>query len=197
MARQARIDVGDCIYHVLNRANGRASMFHTEHDYKDFEYLLLETVKTFGMRILAYAVMPNHWHLLLYPRQDKDMSKALHWLTTSHVRRHHARMETVGQGHLYQGSYKSSLIRGDKHLLTVLKYIERNPARAKLCKKAQDWKWGSASKRGSRHSLLTDLPVPLPSNYSRWVNEPEPAELLKAVRGSVNKGVPYRGMSKK
>lgn len=187
MAKQHRIDVGDCIYHVLNRANNRAEMFHSEDDYKDFEYLLSEIKKTYGVRILAYALMPNHWHLLLHPRNDKDLSKALHWLTVSHVRRHHSRRETVGNGHLYQGTYKSSLIQKDKHLLTVLKYIERNPARAKLCKKVQDWKWGSASKRSGGHALLDELPVDLPSDYWQWVNRADQAEALKNIRETINK----------
>jgi len=191
MARRPRIDVGDCVYHVLNRANGRAAMFHSGYDYKDFEYLLSEVKETYGMRILAYALMPNHWHLLLYPHKDKDLSKTMHWLATSHVRRHHARNDTVGHGHLYQGTYKSSLIKGDKHLLTVLKYIERNPVRAKLCGKAQEWKWGSASKRSRSHALLAELPVDLPHNYSKWINEAETTEALKAIRDSINKNITH------
>ncbi len=189
MAKRPRIDVGDCIYHVLNRANGRATMFHSEDDYKDFELLLSAMKETYHMRILAYALMPNHWHLMLYPRNDKDLSKAMHWLTTTHVRRHHARMDTVGHGHIYQGTYKSSLIQKDKHLLTVLKYIERNPARAKLCKNAQDWEWGSASKRTKNHTMLAEFPVGVPRNYLQWINQPEQAEALKEVRESISKNV--------
>lgn len=191
MARRPRIDVGDTIYHVLNRANGRATFFHTEDDYRDFEHLLSEMKETYGMRILAYTLMPNHWHFMLYPRNDRDLSKAIHWLTTSHVRRHHTRKDTVGYGHLYQGTYKSSLIQKDKHLLTVLKYIERNPVRAKLCKKVQDWKWGSADKRMRNHTLLDRLPVDVPHDYWRWINQPEPAEALKTVRESIHKGLVY------
>ena len=193
MARPPRIDVGNCIYHIINRANNRATIFRSKEDYQDFEYLLSEIVETFDMRILGYALMPNHWHLLLYPRKDKDLSKAMHWLTTSHVRRHHSRKGTIGHGHLYQGTYKSSLIKDDRRLLTVLKYIERNPVRAKLCDKAQAWEWGSASKRKNTHHLITEFPIDLPSNYPHWVNEPEPAELLKSIRDSMNKGVPYQG----
>jgi putative transposase len=138
MARQPRIDVGDHVYHVLNRANGREKIFKKDADYVDFEYLLNEIRETFDMRILAYIIMPNHWHLLLYPQKDGDLGKSMHWLATSHVRRHHARNKTVGHGHLYQGTYKSFLVQTDAHCLTVLKYVERNAARAKLCKKIGD-----------------------------------------------------------
>lgn len=192
-----RIDLGGYIYHVINRANARIRIFHNDSDYKEFEYLLTEIKETYNVRILAYALMPNHWHLLLYPRNDGDMSKALHWLTTSHARRHHIKNKTIGNGHLYQGRYKSFIIKGDKHLLTVLKYIERNPARARLCNVAEAWRWGSAFRRvcgtTAEQQLLAGLPLDLPKNYLEWINTPEPSEELKAIRHSVNMGVPYGG----
>jgi putative transposase len=195
MARAPRIDVGDVVYHVINRSNGRVRIFHNDSDYQDFEYLLSEMRETFDMRILAYIIMPNHWHLLLYPRKDGDMSKALQWLGTSHARRHHTRKETVGNGHLYQGRYKSFLVQEDFHFLTVLKYIERNAVRAKLVSKAEDWKWGSAHRRingtAKQKVLLDGLPVDLPKGYRRWVNTAEPSEELDEVRYSVKKGASY------
>ncbi len=137
--------------------------------------------------------MPNHWHLLLHPRRDGDLARALHWLTTSHVRRHHTRKNTIGTGHLYQGTYKSFVIRTDVHLLTVLKYIERNAVRAKLSATAELWRWGSAYRRiyGDLRSreLLSEVPVSLPGNYCTWLNEPEPAEALKVLREAVNNGI--------
>src|SRR4051812_48760123 len=105
MGRGPRIDVGDVVYHVINRSNGRVPIFNTPAEYQDFEYLLNEMRETYDMRILAYTLMPNHWHLLLYPRYDGDLSTCMHWLTTSHVRRHHSRKGTIGEGHLYQGTY--------------------------------------------------------------------------------------------
>ena len=195
MARQPRINLGGYIYHVINRANARARIFHSEADYRDFEYLLEEVVHTFRMRILAYVIMPNHWHLLLYPREDGDMSTALRWLGTTHVRRHHSRKGTIGGGHVYQGRYKSFLVQDDTHLLTVLKYIERNPVRAKLVPKADAWKWGSAYRRihgtSKQKSLLAESPVDLPRNYAEWVSTAEPSEELDAIRHSISKDVPY------
>jgi len=195
MGRAPRIDIGDMVYHVINRANARATIFHNEVDYKDFEYLLGELKEQFEMRILAYVIMPNHWHLLLYPRKDGDLAKTLQWLSTSHARRHHTRKATIGGGHLYQGRYKSFLVEEDTHLLTVLKYIERNPARAKLVSKPEEWRWGSAHRRLSGTStekrLLAEPLVDLPRNYVEWINQPEPTEELSVIRGSVNRGVPY------
>ncbi len=192
MARSPRVDLGGYVYHVINRANARARIFDTDADYIDFEYLLKEMVETFDMRILAYVVMPNHWHMLLYPRRDGDLKRSLQWLSTSHARRHHTRKGTIGGGHLYQGRYKSFLVEEDHHLLTVLKYIERNPARAKMVARPRDWRWGSAFRRLSGNpALLADAPVDLPKNYRTWIEEAEPSEEVDMVRHSVNKGVSY------
>ncbi len=192
MARKPRIDLGGYIYHVINRSNGRVKIFHTDKDYQDFEVLLKEIKGTYDMRILAYALMPNHWHLVLYPKKDKDMSTSLQWLTTTHAVRQRTKKKTIGYGHFYQGRYKSFVIEADRHLLSVLKYVERNPVRARLVKKVEDWKWGSAFHRKARRKdLLADMPVNLPSDYKEWVNIPEPAEELKAIRHSLDKGVPY------
>jgi putative transposase len=195
MGRAPRTDVGDLVYHVINRANARATIFHNDADYRDFEYLLSEIKEEYGMRILAYTIMPNHWHMLLHPRSDGDLSKTMQWLGTSHARRHHTRKETIGGGHLYQGRYKSFLVEDDWHLLTVLKYIERNPARAKLVIRPEEWRWGSAYRRvygtAVERGLLTESPVDLPGDYVRWINDPEQSEELDAIRQSVNKGISF------
>jgi putative transposase len=195
MARQPRIDLGNYVYHVINRANDRQQIFDSPMDYKDFEYLLNEFRETYDIRILAYIVMPNHWHLVLYPKNDGDLGRAMHWLTTSHVRRHHAKNNTVGNGHLYQGTYKSFMVETDEHYLTVLKYVERNAVRAKLSRTAESWRWGSAYRRlhgtAAEKKLIAESAVPLPRNYREWINDPEPSELLKDVRRSVEKTIPY------
>ena len=73
MPRIARIDIGNYIYHVLNRANARAQIFDADNDYKQFEHILENAVEKYSMRLLAYCIMPNHWHLVLHPRHDGDM----------------------------------------------------------------------------------------------------------------------------
>ena len=195
MPRAPRIDVGEYIYHVINRANGRVRIFHTESDYRLFEELLMEAREQFEMRILAYVIMPNHWHLLLYPLHDGDIGRFMHWLTTTHATRHHARQKSVGGGHVYQGRYKSFLVDTDRYVLTVLKYIERNPVRARLVTTPESWKWGSAFRRinGTKASraLLAPSPVPLPHKYRQWINDTEHTEELELIRNSVNSGAPY------
>ena len=183
------------MYHVINRSNGRVPIFHNDADYIDFEYLLSEIQETYNMRILAYCIMPNHWHLLLYTREDGDLRKVLQWLGTSHATRHHARKGTVGGGHLYQDRYKSFIIEEDHHLLTVLKYIERNPVRAGMVSRPEAWRWGSAYRRTKgtikQRQLLAESPVDLPKDYKTWIQTAEPAEILDTIRRSVNRGVAY------
>ena len=89
MSRLLRNDVGDYVYHVLNRANARVQIFDNNNDYEQFEHILDEAVEKYDMRLLAYCIMPNHWHLLLHPKNDGDMSVFMRWLTNTHTRRWH------------------------------------------------------------------------------------------------------------
>lgn len=195
MPRVARVDVGDYPYHVINRAVMRLRIFNTKKDYRLFEEILEGAVEETGMRVVAYTIMPNHWHFLLYPQKDGDLGIFMHQLTSTHTRKVKAKTQTIGTGPLYQGRYKSFLIQKDSHFLTVLKYIERNPVRARLSIHAEDWQWGSAWRRiegtTQQKRLLAVSPVTLPRNYRSWVNTSEPSEALEKLRKSVNKGAPY------
>ena len=192
-----RVAAGDTVYHVLNRANGRVQIFHTDADYKHFESLLLEGVGLVGMRILSYCIMPNHWHLVLYPRNDGDMSEFMRWVTTTHVRQRRTKTKSVGEGHLYQGTYKSFPIETDHHLTTVIRYVEQNPLRAKLVTRAEEWQWSSLFRRQRNNrddqKLLSVLPTELPVNYLALVNQILSDDDLELVRHSLTKGTPYGG----
>ncbi|KKW47981.1 hypothetical protein A2766_02635 [Candidatus Kaiserbacteria bacterium RIFCSPHIGHO2_01_FULL_58_22] len=194
MGRVARTDIGNHVYHVINRAVGRFQIFNGDEDYRMFQEMLLEAKEMVDMRILSFSLMPNHWHLQLYPENDGDMGEFMHWITNAHTRRVHALTETIGTGPLYQGRYKSFLIQKDEHLLAVLKYIERNPVRAKMVKTPEKWRWGSAQVRlfGSpkMKKILSESPVPLPRNYQKWIREPDKEDDLEEIRGSAQRGTP-------
>ncbi|MCX5674877.1 MAG: transposase [Planctomycetota bacterium] len=195
MPRAPRASVGGIVYHVLNRANGGATIFKGAGDYQAFEQALSEARDRLDMRILAYCVMPNHWHMVLWPRQDGDLSDFAGWLTTTHIRRWHAFRKSDGTGHLYQGRFKSFPVQEDAHFLTVCRYVERNPLRAGLVTRAEDWKWSSLWLRlrgdSKAKALLGDWPLPLPPNWVAWVNEPLTQEELDAVRECAARGTPY------
>lgn len=195
MPRQARVSVAGIVYHVINRANGRTQIFNTDKDYQHFEELLQEAKELTGMRILAYCVMPNHWHLVLYPHTDKVLGEFMGWLTSTHVRQYRTRTNTIGYGHLYQDRYKSFPVQTDKYCQTLIRYVEQNPLRAKLTPRAENWHWSSLWRReqGSekQKQLLAPLPIELPKNYLESVNQVLSEENLESIRYSVNKGKPY------
>lgn len=194
MGRPLRAASGGIIYHVLNRANGRQVMFETPQDYQLWENVLLEAREHVPVRILAYCAMPNHWHLVLWPRRDGDLSRFMAWLTLTHTQRWHAQHQSVGTGHLYQGRFKSFPVQNDEHFLTVCRYVERNALRAKLVKRAETWQWSSLWRRtqGVKHSQwLTDWPVMRSRQWVKLVNEPQTDEELEAVRQCVQRGRPF------
>jgi REP element-mobilizing transposase RayT len=128
---------------VLNRANARLPLFQKDGDYAAFEQVLTEARQLYDVPVLAYCLMPNHWHLVLWPRADRDLSRFVGWLTLTHTQRWHAHYHTVGCGHAYQGRFKSFPVQEDDYFLTVCRYVERNALRAGLVPRAEAWRWGS------------------------------------------------------
>lgn len=191
MPRTARASVGGICYHVINRGNGRARVFHDERDYRGFISLLAAASERLPMRILGYCLMPNHFHLVLWPLNDGDLSRWMQWLLTSHVRRHHRRYET--DGHVWQGRFKAFPIEQDGHLLMVLRYVERNPLRANLVSRTDAWPWSSLapSAGAAGANLLHAAPVARPEGWRDWVDQPISEAELEALRRSVNRGTPW------
>ncbi|MEY3784562.1 MAG: hypothetical protein RLZZ230_884 [Candidatus Parcubacteria bacterium] len=194
MPRQLRVDIGGEIYHVINRSNARIKIFDTDEDYQLFEKLLQDAQEITDMRILAYCIMPNHFHLVLYPRNDGDVQEFMKWFTNSHTRKYHVQHKTIGSGHLYQGRYKSFLVQTNSYLLQLLKYVEQNPLRAKLVKKAEDWKWSSLPRRENKiagqKKFISECPIDMPQDYIAWVNE-QNDNMAEEIRGCVTKGKPF------
>jgi putative transposase len=200
MPRTNRIAPGGWVFHVLNRGNARMEIFSKDADYRAFELILRETAERFRMRLLSYCLMPNHWHMVLWPRNDGDLGRFMHRLTITHVRRWHLHRQSVGHGHVYQGLYKSFPIQQDEHFLTVARYVERNPLRAKLVRRAEEWPWCSldlrqspASQTAEERPLLSEWPVDCPANWTKLVNQPQTAAEEEALRRAVQRGRPYGG----
>lgn len=195
MPRINRVDVADIIYHAINRANARMQIFDNENDYRLFENTLEDAKEKFDMRIISYCIMPNHWHLVLNPKKDGDLQKFMGWLSMTHTQRWHSQHKTIGSGHLYQGRYKSFPVETDEYLLQLLKYVERNPLRAKLVTRAEDWKWSSLYRRemgnSEQKSLLAKCPIDVPDNYLDLINTPQEDSELESLRQCVNKSKPY------
>ena len=177
MPRSPRPPAGGIVTHVLNRANARLPMFEHDDDYELFERTLEQARARTPMRILSYCVMPNHWHLVLWPRGDSDLPEFMRWLTVAHTQRWHAAHGTAGMGHIYQGRYKSFPCERDEHLLALCRYVERNAKRAGLVKRAEDWRWGSLArwKHGTTkdRALLSPWPLRRLPGWAEYVNTPQ------------------------
>ena len=184
------------VYHVLNRSNARMQIFDSPADYELFEQVLDQALERVAMRTVAYCLMPNHWHLVLWPREDGDLPEFMRWLTVTHTQRWHAAAGTAGTGHVYQGRFKSFPVQSDVHCLRVCRYVERNALRAGLVRRAEEWRWGSLWRRcgaAEQRALLHAGPVRFPSDWVELVNQPLTQEELDALRLCVNRGRPYGG----
>jgi len=194
MSRVRRVDVGGMVYHVLNRANFRSRLFRTPAHYQAFLAIVGESLTFVPMRILAYCLMPNHGHLVLYPRADGDLGKFLQRVTMTHTQRYHANTRTVGYGHVYQGRYKSLRVESDRHFLALVRYVERNAKRAGLVPKAEDWPWSSVHVRlyGSarERKMLRAWPVPEPPDYLKWLNHSQGKEEIEKIRQAIKRSRP-------
>jgi putative transposase len=179
-------------FHVVNRAAKRSTLFETADDYAAFEQVLGSAVDRERVSLFAYCVMPNHWHLLLSANADGALSRFMHWLTTTHARRWQLHRGLEGQGAVYQGRFKAIPIGDDHHFLWVCRYVERNPLRAALVDRAEDWPWSSLARR-QRHqsSFLAPWPVSCPEGWAALVNEPQTEAEERAFKESVARGQPF------
>ena len=203
MGRAPRIDLGGQVYHILNRANGRLSLFENELDYLAFLRIVRQAQDRTDMRLLAWCVMPNHWHLVLWPRRDGDLARFTGWLTLTHTQRWHVHRHSVGEGHIYQGRYKSFIVGSDHYLATACRYVERNALRAKLVTQAEDWPWGSLHEWVNRHKTVADadeLPVlsdwpagggDRPRNWRAQVNAAMSLEEEESLGLCMSRGRPF------
>jgi putative transposase len=192
MPRTARASIGGICYHVINRGNGKAKVFQKPEDYEVFVALIADACEHVNTRVLAYCLMPNHFHLVLWPRADGDLSRWMQWLMTAHVRRYHSHYGT--SGHVWQGRFKAFPIQQDEHLLTVLRYVERNALRAGLSDRAEAWAWSSAKwARDRRHrpTFMHDGPIDRGRRWLADVNNPMTTEEEDALRRCVNRGTPW------
>jgi putative transposase len=192
MPYRPRIGAGGVVFHVLNRGVRRLRLFDRPADYNAFLAVFREAHRRIPIRCLAYCLMPNHFHLVLWPRTDTELSAFMAWLTATHSKRWHAHRQTAGTGHVYQGRYKAFPVFSDTHFLGVCRYVERNALRAGLVARAEDWPWSSLAQRAGRRSLipLAEWPVPRPPDWSDLVAL-DVVEETQELRHAVRRNAPY------
>ena len=183
--------MGQFVFHVFNRAIESTVLFREPADYDAFLGIVREAATRCPMRILAYAVMPNHWHMIVWPEADGELSAFMKWMTETHARRWRDWRASTGRGAVYQGRFKAVPIQCDSHLLRACHYVERNPLRGRLVAAAEDWPWTSAYLLGTSGArpVLAPWPVAKPADWAEMLNVPEPR--LDEIRRSFRKGIPF------
>lgn len=170
-------------------------LFRKDGDYSAFERVLDDALeRPDAPSLLAWCLMPTHWHLVVRADRRTNLSTWMQWLTVTHTHRWHAHSQTAGEGPLYQGRFKSFPVQEDAHFLTVCRYVEANARRAKLVRRAEAWPWCSLWVRRNRKSVLhrrmRPWPVDRPRNWLAEVNRCMDEEASERVRRSVARGVP-------
>lgn len=182
---------GGFVFHILNRSVRGVRIFLDARNYNAFQKVLTEGLVRVPIRLLAYCVMPNHWHLVLWPQSD-EMPRFMHWLTLTHAKRWHKAHGSGGTGPLYQNRYKAIAVQNGDHLLRVIRYVERNPVRAQLVDRAEQWPWSSLSRRRDDRNRIqiAEWPILRPENWLEIVNQPQTANELELIRTAVKLGRP-------
>lgn len=155
MARLARIVVPDVAHHVTQRGNRRQEVFFSDQDYAAYRELIAKAFALHSVRCLAWCLMPNHVHLILVPTGPDALRAAL-----ADAHRRYSRRVNFAKGwtgYLWQGRF-ASYPMDDAHLMTAIRYVELNPVKAKLVRRAEDWRWSSAKAHVlNKADGLTDL----------------------------------------
>jgi putative transposase len=170
--------VGGLVYHVTNRAGAGRTLFDSVDAYRAFIGLMAEALAVRPTRVLAFCVMPNHWHLVIWPEADEDVERFVGWLSLTHAKRFNRWRGTSGP--VYPERYEAIPVEGGTSLYRVIRYVERNPCAAGLASMAASWPWSSAAPV-SRISLA-DWPVPRPSDWKDYVEISIESTELEEIR---------------
>jgi len=192
MPKRFQAETADIVFHALNRAVRGTVLFQEPADYAAFERILAEAVGRTGLRLLAYCLMPNHWHLVVWPTEDNQLVRCMHWLASTHAKRWQTYRRQVGTGAVYQGRYKAIPVQTERYFLTLCRYVERNPLRAELVDRAESWPWGSLAARETNCSNvpLSTWPILRPEPWVELVNSAQTGAELEPIRDSAQAGRP-------
>ena len=190
MGRIARVVLEGVPHHVIQRGNRRQKVFFKPEDKFTYLQILNLQSRLFGLTVWAYCLMDNHVHLIVVPTTIESLTKAIgetHKLYTSTIN-----FREGWQGYLWQGRFKSVPLTG-RHLYAAIRYVERNPVRAGLAEKAEDYLWSSARAHvyKTRDVLLTACFLEQEIvDWSDYLAEPESTENLSVIRHHTNSGRP-------
>ncbi len=192
MARLARVVVPGSPHHLTQRGNRRQPVFFSDNDYQAYLDLMAEWCDKEGVDILAWCLMPNHVHLVAVPRTAEGLARAV-----GEAHRRYTRLINFREGwrgYLWQGRF-ASFVMDRRHTLAAVRYVERNPVRAGLAKRAWEWPWSSAAAHVSgRGDALIAPGGPLVAeigNWRRFLQEEDAPETLDLLRRHGRTGRPW------
>jgi putative transposase len=193
MPRVARIVLPGVPHHITQRGNNRQDVFFVDDDRRAYLAILGEQAERFGLTVQGYCLMGNHVHLIATPSTAESLAKAVgrtHFLYTQYINRRHGR-----SGHLWQNRFYSCAL-GEPHLWLAMRYVERNPVRAKLVRLAWKYPWSSAAahvNEGPPAGCLDLSGWASAWSASKWRNElrsPPEDDQVAALRLSTHRGRP-------
>jgi putative transposase len=171
------------VFHAVNRATEGQLLFRDHGEYLAFHHLLAQALAARPIRLLAYCLMPNHWHMVLWPAADGEMATFFQWLCATHARRAHRWRGTEGRGAVYQSRFRRVPVETETYFYRVVRYVERNARRAGLAERAEAWPWTSASPVSRVHGTeLAPWPLARPKDWLLFVNEVEPIPDVDFIR---------------
>lgn len=167
-------------------------LFDDKQDYAMFAGCAVEALSIVSMDVFAFCIMPNHFHLIVRPTQDPDLSHFMKLMTMRHSKRWHRRRESTGAGAVYQGRFRAFPIETDRHFLTACRYVEANPLRARLVQRAEAWPWSSLYQRVKNCNILplATWPILQPADWTETVNASQEAHDIRQLRKSTRSDAP-------
>ena len=153
-------------YHITARGNGKQIIFNDDEDYKRYLYYIRECNVSLNIAIVAYCLMSNHIHILIYD-PNFNMNKLFQRAHSMYSRYFNYKYERVGN--MFQGRFGSKGIEDDKQLCAVLRYVLKNPVESGICK-SSEYKWSSYMLYGKKDSLVNTKPIePIVGSFSNFV----------------------------
>ena len=171
----------------MNRGARRLRLFDDDEDYRVFAGCVTEALELVAADLYAFCVMPNHFHLIVRPRGDVDLTHFMRLMTLRHSKRWHRRRGSRGTGCVYQGRFRAFPIETERYFFAACRYVEANPLRANLVPRAEDWPWSSLHQRVKNCHLLrlSTWPILPPDDWTDTVNAAsDPGETRRLRRSS-------------
>jgi putative transposase len=189
MPRQARLIIPEMPHHVIQRGNRNQRVFFSDQDKRDYLYLLKEQGREHGLKFWAYCLMDNHVHFIIVPPSKEALQKALGYVHFRYTLMINKRENW--KGHFWQGRFRSTPM-DEPYLYAAVKYVERNPVRAKMVSRAEDYPWSSAKPHVLGYPDRLCVPFFLQDHIKDWsafLAEDNTEDELKRLRK------PKRGQS--